>query len=461
VEEQSSTPLEYDVIVVGGGASGAALFYTLATYTDLPRIALLEKYDTIGSLNSNARNNSQTLHIGEIETNYSMAKVREVYPAAMMVKRYTDDLPPSERDPIIRPTQKMLLGVGRAEVDSVRSRFEALREIFPNISLLERDEIAAREPALVEGRGNEPIAAIFNPAGHAVDFGKLAQSLVSRAAKAGAEVRCGVEVLHTEKTGDGYRLATSRGEYRAKVVIFDTDAYTLQFAKRLGYGKEFSLIPIAGSFYFTPERLRGKVYRVQDPRMPFAAIHGDAELTASGLTRWGPTARFYPVLEARRVSTAAAFFASSGLGRAATWLSFAAILLDPIRFWYLLRNLFYDLPLVGTFFLLPSLRTIVPTMRWSEISRASGYGGMRLQRVDTKTRQLLLGEGKIVGDHVIFNMTPSPGASVCLYNAMRDASTIAEMLPEIRFNKEKMLADLCISTMKGTGDVSLETSYAS
>jgi malate dehydrogenase (quinone) len=58
----------YDVVIIGGGASGTALLYTLAKYTNIPHIALIEKYDRPGQVNSKASNNSQTLHVGDIET---------------------------------------------------------------------------------------------------------------------------------------------------------------------------------------------------------------------------------------------------------------------------------------------------------------------------------------------------------------------------------------------------------
>ncbi|EHJ4709739.1 FAD-dependent oxidoreductase, partial [Campylobacter coli] len=38
------TQQEFDVIVIGAGISGAALFYELARYTDIKNIALIEKY---------------------------------------------------------------------------------------------------------------------------------------------------------------------------------------------------------------------------------------------------------------------------------------------------------------------------------------------------------------------------------------------------------------------------------
>lgn len=457
---------DFDVVVIGGGASGTALFYTLSRYTNTKRIALIEKYPMLGSVNSKAVNNSQTLHVGDIETNYSVEKVREVFPASMMIKCYTDGLEAAVRDSIIRPMQKLVLAVGTREVEVLRARYAELRYLFPTIKLLDGEGIAHVEPEVMRGRNpNEPVVALMNPHGYAVNFGLLAKSFADEAVRHGNErtnLFLGETVVRIEKADDGYRIVTSKRTILSCAVVVDADAYSLSFAKALGYGKEYSLIPIAGSFFFSPTRLRGKVYRVQDPRMPFAAVHGDPDLTKEGVTRWGPTARFYPVLEARNMRTMLDFFRTSGLGRVATWISFAVILFDPVRFWYLLRNLFYDMPWFGTRFLLPELRKIIPTLTAEDLSRATGYGGMRLQRVDTTTRKMLLGEGKILGDKIIFNMTPSPGASVSLYNAMRDAERLHDMLPEYHFNKVQMAKDFCLTNEALEGkDPSLPTSYAS
>ena len=39
-----------------------------------------------------------------------------------------------------------------------------------------------------------------------------------------------------------------------------------------------------------------------------------------------------------------------------------------------------------------------------------------------------MGEAKLTGDNIIFNITPSPGASTCLGNAYSDTSKIIEFL---------------------------------
>jgi len=78
----------YNVIIVGGGISGSALLYTLSKYTDIKSIGLFEKYDDIATLNSNAKSNSQTLHCGDIETNYTLEKAIKTNRTATMVENY-------------------------------------------------------------------------------------------------------------------------------------------------------------------------------------------------------------------------------------------------------------------------------------------------------------------------------------------------------------------------------------
>jgi malate dehydrogenase (quinone) len=116
----------YDVVIIGGGASGTALLYTLSHYTNISKIALFEKYSEVGQVNSNAKNNSQTLHVGDIETNYSFKKVQEVRPAALMVKKYVETLTEENRKHILETVSKMVLAVGYEEVQSLDARFSEI-----------------------------------------------------------------------------------------------------------------------------------------------------------------------------------------------------------------------------------------------------------------------------------------------------------------------------------------------
>lgn len=461
----------YDVVIVGAGASGSALFYSLARYTTIQNILIIEKYATPGSVNSAAHNNSQTLHVGDIETNYSVEKSKQVRPAALMVKRYTDLLPESKRGPIISKVQKMVIGIGSEQVKFLQQRFELLKDIYPDIVYLDRDDIAVVEPLVIMGRPkSELISALASKEGYAVDFQKLSKSFIDEAHAVNdnrVESLFNSKVTTIELLNDIYHIKLSSGVLiKSRTVVVNADSYSLLFAKQLGYGHKYSLIPIAGSFYFSKENvLKGKVYTVQDPKLPFAAVHGDPDIRVSGKTRFGPTARFFPVLEARNRSTFVDFLKSSGLNRFRTWASFTKILLDPTRFLYLLENMLYELPIIGKMIFIKNVRRIIPTIKAKDIDMISGYGGMRLQRVDTEKGELQLGEGKIIEKNIIFNMTPSPGASVCLYNAMRDTELLVGMLKgSASFDKTKMMHDLInenTSEMPQPIEVSMPHAYVS
>ena len=68
------------------------------------------------------------------------------------------------------------------------------------------------------------------------------------------------------------------------------------------------------------------------------------------------------------------------------------------------------------------VRKIVPSLKLNELQYARGIGGTRPQIVNNTTRKLEMGEAKLAGEKIIFNITPSPGASTCLGNAYSDTS---------------------------------------
>jgi len=422
---------EYDVVVIGGGVSGTALFYTLSKYSTVKKIAIIEKYKEFGQVNSKSNNNSQTLHVGDIETNYSFDKSSLVKPAAMMVPRYVESLKEKENK-IVFQVSKMVLAVGKDEVKKLEDRYIQFKSLYPDLDRLEFDAISKIEPSITKNRKrSEPILALHTNKGNAVDYEALAKSFIKEAAKyrknnRDIDIYLNTKVLDIKKNGDMYSINTKEGVIEAKTIVVNTDSYSLYFAKSLGYGKEFSLIPVAGSFYFSKKLLNGKVYTMQDKKLPFAAVHGDPDIHVPNKTRWGPTAKMFPVLESRKLSTTMDYFNSASLFRFATLRSVIKILSDRTRLVFLIKNTFYDIPIIGKYLFIKNIKKIVPSILVSDLKRARGFGGMRLQRVDTNKDELQLGEGKIIGDNIIFNMTPSPGASVCLFNGMRDAEKLMD-----------------------------------
>ena len=420
-----------DLVIVGGGISGASLLYTVAKFTDVDGVTLIEKEREIAAINSHRTNNSQTLHFGDIETNYTLEKAEEVKEGAELLAGYLEGADPDRE--MHSKRSKMVLGVGDEEVAALEERYreEGFGDLFPKLREIGRAEIAELEPKVVEGRdpGTE-LKALQTPDGYVVDYGAVASSFVEAArAEDGVSVHLGTTVTDVDERGEGFTVETDDGEFDAGAVVVAAGSHSLQFAKEMGYGEGMSLLPVAGSFFLADDLLNGKVYTLQMKKLPFAAVHGDADVHDGSVTRFGPTAKLVPALERGHLSTVSDFVDVFGFNPDSV-LSYVDILSDRILFPYVVRNLVYDLPAVGKRAFLPNVRKVVPSVDLDDIDRAKGYGGVRPQIVDTENRELDMGEAKIVEDGILFNITPSPGASTALKSAMTDVETVLDFFED-------------------------------
>lgn len=441
------TGREYDVLIVGGGVVGTALLYSICRYTNTDNVILVEKYKDLGLVNSAAGKNSQTLHFGDIETNYTVEKAMNVKQMADMVKNYLETEKkdnPSQK--LFARYTKMVLGVGNFQSEALKKRHVVFSKLFPDLTYIARDEIARLEPKVVEGRrSDQQIAALLTHDGYTVDFKLLCHSFVSNALKynSSAEVCLDTKLNGLKRENGIWTATTEKGEIRAKVVVIAAGAHSLMFAKSLGYGKNLSILSMAGSFYTASKVLNGKVYTIQVEKLPFAAIHGDPEVHDPSVTRFGPTAKPIFRLERYNAKTIGEYWKTFGLGFPAV-ISLFKILFDRVLFGYVVMNFLYDLPFIGKRLFVREVRRIVPTIKVSDLHFAKGVGGTRPQIINNSTHKLEMGEAKLTGENIIFNITPSPGASTCLGNAYGDIKLVMDYLGnKYTFDEEAFKRDLC------------------
>ena len=266
-------------------------------------------------------------------------------------------------------------------------------------------------------------------------------------------VQLGTSVVAITPEGDGYRVelaptpgcSSAAGEdprsVWARHVVVNAGAHSLLMAQRMGYGLEYSCLPVAGSFYFTPDLLRGKVYTVQNDKLPFAAIHGDPDVRAPGKTRFGPTALLLPLLERYKPASFWEFLKVLRLDWAVLAVFWQLFRIADIRN-YIFKNLLFEVPWLRRRLFLADARKIVPDMRLEDLSFAEGYGGVRPQLIDKANRKLMLGEASIAArPGLVFNVTPSPGGTCCLGNAARDLEAIVERLG-CGFDRQRLAREL-------------------
>jgi malate dehydrogenase (quinone) len=441
----NQTDEKCDVLIVGGGVVGTALLYTLSKYTNITNVCLIEKYSDFGLVNSAAYNNSQTLHFGDIETNYSIEKARKVKWMADMVMNYLENekaVNPATR--LFSKYSKMVLAVGREQVEGLRRRYPPFGKLFPKLRMIGKEEIGKIEPRILEGRRPEQeLLALVTEDGYTVDFKMLCHSFAENALMTNPlqSIHLNTRLIKIKKTSDCYIATTSKGEIKAKVVVIAAGGHSLMIAKSLGYGKNLSILSMAGSFYTGPKVLNGKVYTIQQPKLPFAAIHGDPEVHNPDVTRFGPTAMPIFQLERHNWKSFWEYWKTFGLGIRPV-ISLASIIFDSVISAYVFVNFLYEIPYFGKRLFIKEVKKIVPSVKLSELEIAKGIGGTRPQIINNTTRKLELGEAKLTGDKIIFNITPSPGASTCLGNAYADVEKIVEFLGAgYRFEKQEFEND--------------------
>jgi len=441
----------FDTAIIGGGVAGTSLLFTLARYTELNNIILFEKYDEVSQLNSNPKSNSQTLHVGDIESNYTYAKAGKVKKASSMVANYIQNF--DEVDKVGFRKDKMLLAVGEDEVQQLKERYMEFKTLYPYLELWDEEFLREFEPKLMEGR-TEPILAM-GATGQitTVDYKKLSESFVQQAVDTdkNIQMRYNEEVKKIERNDDEtFTITTDTTTFRAKSVVVNAGAYSLLFAQSMGYGKEYAILPIGGSFFFSQEKLlNSKVYTMQNPKLPFAAIHADPDATQGWNTRFGPTAFALPKLERYHQLHVKDLICALNIDKDVTKV-YMSLFKDKTIRRYILKNFMEEIPLVGKEIFVHDAKKIIPSIKVKDLKFAEGYGGMRPQIIDKKKHELLLGEAKIEEDGLIFNMTPSPGATSSLSIALSDAQSVCSLL-NVKFNMLKHETE--IQSLKTHSDV--------
>ena len=439
----------YELLIIGGGISGSALFYEISQYTDVKSVCLLEKYGEIATLNSNATANSQTIHCGDIETNYTLEKAKKVKITAKMVEKYC--LQYGYENKIMFKHQKMAIGIGYEECRFMIKRYEEFKELYPYLEVYDKETLEKIEPSLIfdengKGRDEEIVGVGATGEYSTVNFKALSDTFIENAKKneaIKADVFFNAQVDKVVKEDGLYTVTTKdKRTFKAKMVVVNAGAHSLYLAHQMGYGLDFGQLPVAGSFYKANKRiLKGKVYMVQNPKLPFAALHGDPDVVLNDNTRFGPTALVLPKLERFRSGTYLDFFYTLRLDMNIIKI-FMDLLKDKGIRNYIFRNFLFEIPYFGKKAFIKDARKIVPSLQESDIEYADGFGGVRAQILDKKNQKLILGEASIdTGEGIIFNMTPSPGATSCLGNAKRDVALICEYLGK-NFDNERLENDL-------------------
>jgi L-2-hydroxyglutarate oxidase LhgO len=357
---------------------------------------VLEREAAVGQHQSS--HNSGVLHAGVYYTPGSLkaALCRSGYDA---MRRYCDDngIP-------VRVDGKVVVAIDQREL----SRFDALVERakangVPGLEVLDADALRAREPEIAG------IRALWSPSTAVVDFGAVCASL----ARELGDVRLTTEVQRVVERPDGVVVETTAGEVQARAAIVCGGLRTEMLAAASGVRADVRMVPFRGSWVVLKRgpaaRVRGNVYPVPDPELPFLGVHLTRRL--DGEVWAGPNA-VLSLRADRKVLARALRFEGMPKLAAKQWRNGAVELYrDTIRRAYAREIAKY-----------------LPGITIHDLERGPRPFGIRAQAVAR--------DGALVDDFVIEGAgralfvlnAPSPGATSSLAIGERLATTVRERL---------------------------------
>ena len=247
----------FDVLIIGGGAVGCAIARELSRY-DL-RIALLEKEADVAAGTSGR--NSAVVHAGfNNRTGSLMAKYcvegNEGFETLC-----------AELDVPYQKTGKLLVAFCEEELQTLEKLVQRGEENgCKGLRLIGKEELSAMAPN-VGGIGAmiSPNTAIFDPFRYTV-------ALAENAVKNGVRVCLNTEVTAISKEGDLFGVETSKGTYRAAVLINAAGLSSARISAMAGV-EGYHIYPCRGE-YLILDKIAGEQLALPVYPAPAAGIGG-------------------------------------------------------------------------------------------------------------------------------------------------------------------------------------------
>lgn len=259
----------YDVLIIGCGVTGAAAAYELSRFE--LSVGVVERANDVGC--GATRANSAILHAGyDPEPGTLCARLN--VEGVKLAKEICEKLSVLRRE-----LPSFVLAFTEADMELVR---ELKRRGDVNgvegCEVLSRDEVLAIEPSI----NPEILGALYAPHSAIVDPWEYTCAMAETAVVNGAEVNLCCEVTSIEKTGEGFTVHTSGGDFSAKYIVNAAGCYASRIAAMVG---DDSITPVnlCGQYYVLDKcegrKVNSVVFRCPDEKgkgvLVSPTVHGN------------------------------------------------------------------------------------------------------------------------------------------------------------------------------------------
>lgn len=202
----------YDVIIIGGGASGTATARELSKYKGM--FCLLEKEEDLCCGTSKA--NSGIVHAGyDAPEGSLMAKLNVLGNEKMEKLSRELDFP-------FKRTGSLVLCFSPEDLPSLKLLYDrGIANGAKNLLILCREEVLKMEPNV----SDEVFAALYAPTAGIVCPFEMNLAFGENAYENGVEFHFNTEVIRLEKIEKGYRIFTNKGEFETKCIVNAAGVY--------------------------------------------------------------------------------------------------------------------------------------------------------------------------------------------------------------------------------------------
>ncbi len=278
--------------MVGAGIVGLAVAREYLLRHPGSRIVVIDKHDTVGFHQTG--HNSGVIHSGVYYKPGSL-KARLCVEGARLMYEFCDAN-------AIRYERcgKLIVAVRDEELPRL-AELEARGRAngVPGLCRVGAGEISEIEP------GCRGLAALHSPATGIVDFGEVARALEKELRGNGVAFALGCEVSAVRREHGRTIIAHERGAYRAGLSIVCAGLWSDRLAVSAGASPDPRIVPFRGAYLRLaagqPEVVRGMVYPVPDPELPFLGVHVTRHI--DGHVMLGPTAMLVGARDAYDVWT--------------------------------------------------------------------------------------------------------------------------------------------------------------
>lgn len=256
--------MQYDVIIIGGGAVGLATALKIQKTEPRYRVLVLEKEDAIARHQTG--NNSNVIHSGIY---YKPGSLK----AKNCINGYHELIAfCNQHDIPYKLCGKVIVATDQKEVPLLENIFiRGQQNGLDNLKRLDAEELLEYEPHVTG------VAGIFVPQTGIVDYRKVAEKYAELFMNGGGTIRLSEQVTDIRPGSTDITVVTQKGAYTGKLLVNCAGLYSDKIARYALPHLDVRIIPFRGEYYKLRKEkehlVKTLIYPVPDPNFPFLGVH--------------------------------------------------------------------------------------------------------------------------------------------------------------------------------------------